>query len=140
MHNKNILILKYEYILHEPQNQIEENYKGMKLQIVIHKVKHLQNEQSIEGAGVDVLKDKIIRAGLEKFKFKRMQQILMRTEGDNNQKDTRNTRNIPMRTEPDNSHMSVASGHNSSLTAVFEKLDLSDSKIRYEYNVKNILD
>lgn len=123
----NIMVNKYEYILHEPLEEHHDNYKGMCLQIVIHSMKPLPNDKPISPAGINVLHDKNIKAGLKRYKYKRMQAILMGTEKEAGAFDNLdNSFSAIMHNENENSQFSSLSSQLPSLAAVFNKMELSD--------------
>lgn len=130
LENVNIMITKYDYILHEPVEEHLESYRGMWLQIVIHSLKPLLNESPISGAGINVLHDKSIKAGLKKYKYKRMQSILMSSDRDfKNAEMSNQSVSVSMRSDSEHSQYSSVSSQLPSLTAVFEKIELSDRNL-----------
>lgn len=133
LENVNIMINKYSYILHEPTEHHTDNYRGMCLQIVIHSLKPLLNEIPINGAGINVLQDESIKAGLKRYKYKRMQNLLMCTDKEYKQAETSNiSQGVSMRSESEHSHFSSLSSQLPALTAVFDKMVISGSNFNSE--------
>jgi hypothetical protein len=121
------MVNKYEYVLHDGRLGNSESYKGMCLKIIIHSIKPLPNESPINGAGKDILHNKLIRAGLEKYKYKRMQAILINAEsGDYPMEAAENSSSVPMRIDFEQSRISAITSNYSSLNGVFRKMDLSE--------------
>ncbi|CAI2360609.1 unnamed protein product [Moneuplotes crassus] len=134
LRNMNIMVNNYEYILHDPQAGDCGSYKGMIVKIVIHSIKPLPNEAPLNSAGKDILLNKFVKAGLEKYKYKRMQGILMASENTDYPMEVQEqSQSQQMRIEGEQSKMSGITSNLSSLIAIFDdKMELSHKKEQTE--------
>ncbi|CAI2360902.1 unnamed protein product [Moneuplotes crassus] len=132
----NIMINNYEYILHDTKIDSCESYKGMCLKVIIHSLKPLPNEAPLNGAGKDILHNKFVKAGLEKYKYKTMQSILMESENFEYPMESHDqSQSVQMRIESEQSRISAITSNMSSLIAVFDhKMEISHKREQEEVN------
>ena len=125
--NKNIMINKYNYILHSPTESYHRNYRDMCLQIVIHSIKPLLNEKPLNSAVIDVITDESIKAGLMVYKYKRMQALVRCPDREFKMADMGcSSISLSMRSESENSQFSMLLNQQNNLASFFDKLELSE--------------
>ena len=72
----NIMVNRYYYFIHNSDDPRYNSVENTCLKILIHSIKPFLNEDSITGAGVNILENnKKIKAGLRILKYKRMQEL-----------------------------------------------------------------